>query len=587
MAVLPSADIHDLFRERAKTMASEHSEMRTFEDFITGKGGVHLAIQGLPDRVVANHAANGLRQLGLRAGSVVPNQFWPALREGFKEHEERARTRKRWGVGLWEQNDYQGVLTLRAQHLFAHAYAPVTVLPRPLGNGEWSNVPEWRIREPVCTLPAPCSNPLEVQPPDTFFAYRQSWAWLRRTYGDVVLQLKRPKDTKPDTQFLFLEFISDRQITHLAASDVMGEGFAYDGVTPFVELAFLDNRAERPLAFVPSIYGLGGRYRQFAGSQGIDLMRSRILGLAYIAAQKGADPATYIEDQNGEGDLIAPYNPVTGDPGLVQGQIKTIQVQPSVASLQMLSILEREMRQAGGIPAAFGAEAASTVQTGRMASDLTSTAIDYPIMAAQQRFEVSAKAELEAAPEIVKGWGSTRRQFYVNWKGAKGYVDLDPKTDLDSTCVVVKYPQIGTDLNNANLRGEAKVSTRLWSRQTFREMDPETEDAEKEEDRVTGEALMDAFMASVNQKVVDPTSRWGPAQVGKLRQLIVTNKKDLFEAVAEIEAEMLADAEEAAPVPDALPGAPGAVETPPAGPPDLAGLSSVLGQLRGSAPEAA
>lgn len=582
-------DIHILYSDRMKDSAAEHAAMRSFEDFIKDRIPVPLVeFDRSEQSAIANLATQGLTQLSQRAGSVVPRQIWPAVKDGFKEHEERARTRMKAGYGWWERNDIQGILTLRSEHLFGHAIGPVSVLPNPA-----TGIATWRVREPLTVFPAPCANPLEVVPPDCIVAYKQSWAWLQRTYGDRLVSLKRNRDCKPDEQFTVIEFIDDMQISTCVLSD--SNGYNQIGSEACVEVDYIPNRAERPLVFVPSIYGLGGRRAKFSGSQGIHQMRAKILALAFIAASKGANPDLYLQsdDPNTEPEILTPFDPRTGEPGVVTGgRIIPINVQPSAASMQMLSVLEREMRLAGGIPAAFGAEAASTVQTGRMASDLTSNAIDYPIMQAQQRFERSCTEELKAATAIVKKWTPGKRSIYVGWPGAVGHLDYT-EADFDSDEVRVRYPVAGSDLSNSLLRGEQKVATGAWSRQTFRENDPETMDPEGEHDRVTAEtierAILDEFLQPGS---MDVTAK------AKVMIYVRQNKLELAEAIDKVHQEeqekqaAAAQAEAGAPEAqsgiNALPPAVAGGAPPiPQGPPALGNLSASLAQLGAQAPRAA
>lgn len=578
--------IETIYLARKRDLATVHAEMMLFDDFVADKLPVPLPELDRNEKsAIANLAGQGLKQISQRVGSVLPMPEWPSVRGGFDEHDKRAAKRKRANLGWWEQNDMQAVLTLRAEYLLAHAMAPVSVLPDPS-----TGVPTWRVRDPRETFPARSADPLNITPRDTIFAYKAQWGWLRQTYGTRVEDLRRPEKCSDDQTFTMVEYVSDEQITYLAMSDVE-PSYSTMGLSKTVVVEHMANRAGCPLVFVPTLFGVGGMRGKFTGTIGVHQMRAKLLALAYITASKGAAPDTWLEPFDGQSipQIETPPDHREGTPGVISGgKLKVVNVDPSFASGQMMSILERELRQAGGIPAAFGGEAPVTVQTGRLASNLTASAIDFPIQEAQRKFERSLECENKAAVAIVRNWTPGRRSFYVGWKGNSGQVDYDPREDFDTDNNQVRYPLAGSDMNNLLVRTQGKVASGLWSLQTAREQDPETADAEVEHDRVVAELLERALLDSLAQQAAQGAIP--PADLARIMLLVRTDKAELAAAIEQVQRE--AQERQATPVPADDPAAqPGLAQVgagaeamaTPSGPPDLSGLSSIVSQIRNTA----
>ena len=575
-------DIVDLYKGRKKAMQEDFARMQEFRDYIADKIPVPLAELDRNEKsAIANLAAVALEQMALRVGSTLPELHYPALRPGIKVSEDKARNRRAANLGWWEHNQMQAVLTLRGEYLFADAVAPVTVLPDPK-----TGVPTWRVRDPLSCLPAPSHDPLSITPMDCVFTHKQTWGSLNRLYGGRVANLRRRGDTGPDEQFTVLEYLDTDEIVTIVLP-ARGENYGdMIGVDQPLELDRIPNRAEHPLAFVPALTSVIGRKGKFNGTIGTHQMRAKLLALAYITAKRGAIPEPWVEpiDNASSPDILATPDMAAGTPGVIKGgRLRQMDVNPGFMTSPMLSILEREMRLAGGIPAEFGGEAASNVRTARRGDQLISSTVDFPIQRAQNLLAKSMEHEDRAAIAIAKKWTPGRRSFYVSWKKT-GWTDYDPDVDFETDEHTVSYPFAGSDLNDATIRHAQKVGTGMWSKKTAREMDPEIPDAEAETDRILAEQVDEAFWQAVMTKVADPESRWGPLQVAQLRKLIATGRKDMFDAVAEIEQEM---AEQTQAPPDAMPGVAGApmpIDEMAPIPPVEQGLANLSSQLRAQFP---
>lgn len=570
-------EIAELHAARVKATQEQRRDMSLFREYIADRLPVPLPELDRDEQsAIANLARTGLEQLSFRTGSTLPEVVFPPRKQGIKDSEVKARNRKSATLGWWEKNNMQAALTLRAEYLFADGSAPVTVLPDPK-----TGVPTWRVRDNMSCLPAPSHDPLSITPRDCIFYMEQTWGALKDVYGPRVANLRRDRNCGSDTKFTVVEYFDQNEIVNLVLPH-KNENYDMVGIDMPLLLDRIPNKSECDLVFVPGINSIIGRHGKFMGTIGVHQMRAKLLALAYITTRRGAFPDPWVEpiDNSSTPDFTAVPNHRTGTPGVIKGgRLKYVNADPGFMTSPMLSILEREGRIAAGLPAEFSGEAASSVRTARRGDQLIGSAIDFHIQNAQLTLARSLECEDKAAIAIAKKWTPGKRSFYVSWKGAKGWADYDPNVDFETDEHSVKYPFAGSDFNDATIRHAQKVGTEGMSRRTSMEMDPEIEDAEIELDRIESEKVQALFWESIATKVADPTSRWGPAQIAKLDKLIRTDKKDRYEAVAEIEAEMQETVE--AP-PDAVPGVAGAPvgELPPAIPEVGQGLANLSSQLR-------
>lgn len=588
-------EIVELYEARSKAMQSDFDRMNRFVNYMSGKDPVAVPeLDRNEQSAIANLAAQGLEQLSLRVASTLPMPRWPALRENIKDSQQKARKRLQANLGWWEFNDMQGILRIRAEHYLGLGLAPVSVLPSPE-----TGIPEWRVRNPQHTLPAPNADPKAVERDWCIFAYQQSWGWVRKRYPTAVLP--NCQDWKPDHPVTIIEYVDCEQITYAAITgrpapvEYQSWQIPTIGERGAALLENIPNKAGCPLVFVPTLYGLAGVHGRFEGTQGAHQMRAKFLALAYITASKGAAPDPWLEpfDANTDPEVLSPPDPKEGTPGIVRGgKLTWAAPQPGFMTSPMLGILEREIRSEGGIPAEFGGEATSTVRTGRRGGQIIASTIDFPIQDAQNRFARSLTAENKAAVAIVKNWTKGPRSFYVNWKGARGQVDYDPASDFETDNNVVEYPLAGSDLNNDLLRIQQKVATGMWPKKLARQMDPETPDAEQAHDWVIAEQLEDALVQSLAQQAA--AGQLPPADLARIMTLVASDKLELAEAVEQVqkEAQERQAAQVAATAPEAQPGIAqpgmGAESSAiPQGPPALSNLSAALSQLGASSPVAA
>ena len=155
--------------------------------------------------------------------------------------------------------------------------------------------------------------------------------------------------------------------------------------------------------------------------------------------------------------------------------------------------------------------------------------------------------------------------------------------------MVVRYPLIGSDLNNALIRVQGKVATEMWSMETAREEDPETRDPEREKDRVMSEKFTKLAFALLEQGVTQ--GQFTIDDLAEVEEKVRTDKLEVLPAVRL--AHRLAQERQAQAVPPTAPEAQPGMAAPgmgaeagapiPQGPPGLQNLAATLSQLRPAA----
>src|SRR3954469_13576634 len=116
--------------ERRKDRAPQLEAMRKVRDAYNGDIVIplpELDRNELP--AVINFVNTGLDQLARRVSTVVPDVYYPALREGIQKSMELARTRRRANLSWWRTNKMDAKLARRARYLMGYAEAPVLLRP--------------------------------------------------------------------------------------------------------------------------------------------------------------------------------------------------------------------------------------------------------------------------------------------------------------------------------------------------------------------------------------------------------------------------------------------------------------------------
>ena len=261
-------------------------------------------------------------------------------------------------------------------------------------------------------------------------------------------------------------------------------------------------------------------------------------------------------------------------------------MQPGYMTNPAIDRLERAQRLTAGIPQEFGGESTSNIRTGRRGDAVLSATVDFTVQEAQRIMARSLQEENRLAVEIAKKYSGRRaRSFYVNSKNVKGQVDYVPNENFDSTENVVSYSQAGADINNLVIGGGQRVGMGTMSKKSFMSIDPLIDDPEFEHDTVIAEQLEAALLSAVQNQAAEGILP--PGDLARIMDLVAHDKKELAEAVEQVQREAQERQAEQVPAmsPEAQPGLalPGmGAESMPVeeeAPADAAGLAQLLGAL--------
>lgn len=586
-------EIVELYRQRVLAQGPVLSQMRQVRQLANGDIVVPLnELDRNTKSSVANLLVQGLDQMSMRVSSTMPTPYFPALKEGQDRSMAIARDRKRAMLSIWDANRMNMKMRRRARHLLAYSNSPIYIKP----NFD-KRIPEWQLRNPLDTFPAPVADVDNPVPDNCIFSYSRTYAWLAQNYGDVINGALRVGNPQYDDMFTILEYVCDDEIVMLVVGyekerDPIS-GSAYLG-SPAVELSRIVNRTGMPLVIVPQRITLDKPHGQFDGLLGMYYTRARLQALTEIAIERGIFPDEYLIARPGENpEILQVADSKTGQLGVVKGgDIQQLQTNPGYKTDVALDRLERQERLEGAIPAEFGGESGTNIRTGRRGDSVLAATVDFRVQEAQEIFASSMIEEDKVAIAIEKTyWGNYSKSFFM--QGLKGGIkDYTPNKLWETDFHYVSYSAAGSDVNSLIVGLGQRLGTGLMSKESAREADPLISDPELERDRIVAEGIEAALLSSIQAQAADPNGPYQPDDLAYIASQVQSNKMSLSEAIMSAQKRAQARQAAAAPqgAPETMPGlsAPGmgmeAGMGGPAGPPQLGDL---LGRLGGGAGAAA
>ena len=579
-------EILGMYRDRANELGLIHQQMRNIRTM--ANSDIIVPLNELDEHArasVANLMVQGLEQMSMRVGSVLPVPKFPPLRMSEKG-KQQARDRREAMLGIWDQNRMGMKLRRRARHLLGYSESPVIIEP------DFKNLrPRWRVINPLDVFPAPLDDFDDPMPQDCIIAWQQTYSWLMRNYPEQIPMLKVPKDCAPDTRFTLLQYIDAYEMTVIVKGSEEEESvfqpMKLSGHMPALRLEWTPNRCEMPLVVIPRRITLDKPRGQFDGMLNMFYTRARLQALNEIAIERGIFPDEYLVSRPGEvPEIIQVADGRTGQVGIVRGgELQQLQSNPGYKTDVLLDRIERQERLEGSIPADFGGESASNIRTGRRGENVLSATIDFRVQEAQALFQESLIVEDKIAIQIEKTyWGNTSKSFIVPGRAKDAYMDYSPNKLWESDEHYVQYPAAGSDINNLIIGLGQRLGTGLISKESAREADPLISDPELEHDRITAEGVEAALLASIQQQAAMPDGPYQPRDLANLVKKVTQEGKSLFKAIEEVDQEAQErQASEAPPgAPETMPGLamPGmGAEVPEAVPEPQAGVSNLASML--------
>lgn len=582
-------DLVSLYNQRRKDQGPVLARMREVRDAYNGDMVIPLPDMDSAEKpMVANLIVTGLDQTAMRIASTKPDVIYPSVRPGMKEHDERARTRRMATLGWYQQNRLHLKQRRRARYLQGYATCPVVIRP----NFQWG-MPEWHVRDPLSTFPAPSRDPDELTPQDCIFGYIRTVGWLHGMYPEAVGRLGFKSDTPRDTKIEVIEYVDGQEIVLAATATKAGateygiENLWAETAKPVI-LQRVKNRAGVCTAVVPGRITLDRPQGQFDQMLGMYQLQSKLMSLEVIAVEKGIFPDLALIGRAGENPVIVNGNWKDGRTGEINivkgGDIREFALNPGFQTMPIIDRIERSQRVTAGVPSEFGGESGSNIRTGKRGDAVLAGVIDFPIQEAQELLAESLQEENKRAVAVARGYfNGEKRTFYVNVSGvkrAKGEVTYTPAVDFDSDRNTVRYAQAGSDANALVIGVGQRIGLGTLSKRGGMELDPLVDDPELEHGRVIVEGLEMAMLSGLQTQA--SSGQIPPADLARIMHLVQMENMPLAEAVQKVQEE--------AQTRQASSGAPGTPEGPvdPLAPEAQPGLAQPgMGAEAGTAPSGA
>ena len=580
-------EIINIHTTRSRINDDAKAKMRNVRDYYNGDIVVPLPeLDSDEQSAVANLLAQGLDQTAMRIASTSPDIYCPPTDASTKRARDNAAKRRKALFGWWDNSRMDLQLGKRARHLIGYSTTVTQIRFNAV-----TGCPEWHLRDPLTAYPAKMLGVDDMRPRDVIFAYERSIGWLRERYPAAAVQFGNDSDVNEDHPIEMIEYVDGHeQVLIGTRSPIQTASFGVvNESSPFIALEL--ERVPNPLGQCPVVFAqrisLDNAQGQFDGILGMYQMQARLMALEVIAVQKGVFPDTWLVGRAGETpQIVNPADGLTGEVGVVRGgDLRDMQMQPGYMTNPAIDRLERAQRLTAGIPQEFGGESTSNIRTGRRGDAVLSATVDFTVQEAQRIMARSLQEENRIAVDMAKTYAGRRpRSFYVNSKNVKGQVDYVPNENFDSTENVVSYSQAGADINNLVIGGGQRVGMGTMSKRSFMSIDPLIDDPEFEHDTVIAEQLEAALLSAVQNQAAEGILP--PADLARIMDLVAHDKKELAEAVEQVQREAQERQAEEVPAmsPEAQPGLAlpgmGAESTPvPEEPQDSAGLAQLLGAL--------
>lgn len=556
--MIDALGVHDLWRQRRNDATMLLNQMRKIKAAYNGEIIVPLPELDKSDKAqVANLICQGIDQLSGRISSTMPVTDFPSVKPGDRGADRRSKTRKNAHQGWHEANKYNLKIKHRSRYLTGYASSPISIRPG-------KKFPIFEVLNPLFTFPSFMSQVDQMVPEDCIVESQRSRAWLwAKGYGEELQKLKDFDRTgmKPDDQFTILTYGDKDVVMQVVIPPEQigkwgGVTYAYGERARVID--FYENKCGHTPFVVPQRITLDRPQGQFDQMLGMYSLQAKLMALEVIAVERGIFPDQYLVSRAGEQArfIAGPFDGRTGEVNIVAGgDIKDMPLNPGYQTNQAMDRLERGQRLNGGLPSEFGGESGSNIRTGRRGDSVLSAVIDMPIMEAQELLGASQEYENEIAADIEKYYyGTATRSVYIpdyttGSKKSKVVTYTPNQIFGESTTNRVTYPAVGTDANGLVIALGQRVGMGIMSKKTAGEMDPWIDDAEKEHDRTTAEALENALLQGLQAKAM--SGELPPTDLARIMQLVKDDTMELAGAVSKVQEE--AQARQAAQAPQGAP----------------------------------
>lgn len=492
--------------------------------------------------------AQAIDQPALRAASVIPNVFVPALDPAAPNGKGSSRyaARRRSAV-LASWHDSRLPLLLRRSFRQLRAYDTTCFVV------EWdteTHMPLVRLRDPLTAYPEPKVPEDMTLPTDCGFIHGKSAEWVRQTYPQSRMEAGGPVP-KPgksgDETWDLVEWIDEDAIV----IGILGPRYQmYDRtrangpVRSDMELTRFPNRAGCCPVVCPQTVTLDQVSSQIAKIIGnVDLM-AQMTTLQIAAAQRAIYPDRYVIGRGTAAPQIVGGKWKEGRTGEINvildaDTIGEIKGEPGVAADRIVDRLERNARVTSGLTPQMTGEAGGTVpRTGRGLDTLGAWSSDPQVQELQELMQYSLEAVNKAILSTYVGYAPDRKyvDVFYGLGGLGEFASFTPNKELaESTDTKVSYAIAGADKQGTTVQLGQMVGAGLMSQETARLMHPDIPDGASEARRILEEQLDEALRTGILQRTV----QGGPdgiaiVDAAKIRAAIRAGKT-IDEAVLEVD----------------------------------------------------
>ena len=504
---------------------------------------------------VPNLLSTGLDGHSQRIASTAPAVSFPAQDDGHTSiARHRAKMRRDVVYGWWDGSNLELLRYRMARHY--SGYGATYLLIRPDSN---LIAPRYIVKNPLNTYAiGTIDERLELD--ECIFTSRQNGRWIAQEYPGVQGQLRGLAGDKWVTEeFEIVEYVSCDEWVTVARLPEGSQPRHWTLGAPSLRCVRLDRIPNR-IGVCPVIpggrFGLDRVIGQFEQLTGMYVTQAELQALEIIAARRDVFPDVYLEGLPNQNPVVLKEaNGIKGVMGKVMGgRIINLAHPPGYQTNTTIDRIERNARTTGRIPSEFGGESGTNIRTNARGNTVVSSTVDFGIQEAQVLFSaVFEKANKVAIEVDLAYYGKRKKTYYLGARNMKARTEdqYTPEDLWTTNRHKVHYSHPGSDTNQLTIAILQLVGASMMSKRTGMEMHPLIDDAEHEHDMFQAEQLESAMLASLTQQA--SSGAIPPADLARIAELVAQDRKELFEAIKQVQEE--AQKRQATPAPADAPEA--------------------------------
>lgn len=462
--------------------------------------------------------AQAIDQPALRAASVIPNVFVPALNPAKPTGQKSIQfAQRRRGAVLYSHYESRLPLLLRRAFRQMRAYDSTCFVVEP---DPATRTPMVRLRDPLTAFPEPKVPEDLSLPSNAAFVYGKSSDWIREKYPNARTERGGPVPPFKNDGYDDLWDVAEWWDDEVWVIGLLGPRFRErwdrargpEPVNSDMELARYPNRAGCCPVVCPQTVTLDQVSSQVAKIIGPTDLQGQLLALEIAAAQRAIFPDRYIigDGQNAPQLVGGKWKEgSTGEVNMVLGaqSIGELRGDPGQEVGNIQDRLERNARVTSGLTPAMSGEAGGTVpRTGRGLDTLGAWSTDPGIQELQELMGYALEAVNKAIIHTYTGYWPDHSYNVPHGLGGSGtYVEFTPAKELkESDYTRVSYAIAGSDRQGTTVALGQQVGAELISHYTARQKHPDVDDADEEEKRIAIEKMNAALETNILQRAATP-----------------------------------------------------------------------------------